>query len=256
MVKDVKDGPISIVTREETPEAFPTPEADSMLVGDDSFLSPPRRTLLHRVSYPPRVSLNGLLISLLCLLLVVMMGFVPVHLPSPLNIGHSVSSYDQLQLMRYTFQLPVALLVAAMMGPFMGTGIVFLFVALGLGFFPLFANGGGWQYVTQPGFGYLLGTLFAASILGRNFHKVFQKHDRVSRSLKLISQSLLAVLLVHGVGLLYLVGLTLTGQLPWPELTGWALRLTVETAPYDCLSTFVFLCLVRQFRLALWLVLY
>ncbi|WP_303673520.1 biotin transporter BioY [Vampirovibrio chlorellavorus] len=256
MGKDVKDGPIAIVNREASSEAFPEPEAESLWPADGSFLSPPRRTLLHRVSYPPRISLNGLLISLLCLLVVVMMGFIPVNLPSPLNIGHSVSSYDQLQLMRYTFQVPVALLVAAMMGPFMGTGIVFLFVALGLSFFPLFANGGGWQYVTQPGFGYLLGTLFAASILGRNFHKVFQKHDQVSRSLKLISQSLLAVLLVHGVGVLYLVGLALSGQLPWPELTGWALRLTVETAPYDCLSTFVFLCLVRQFRLALWLVLY
>lgn len=252
----VKDAPISIVGRNLGADVLSESEAEAVFATEDAFLGPPRRTLLHRVSYPPRVSLNGLLISLLCLLLVVMMGFIPVQLPSPLNIGHSVSSYEQLQLMRYSFQLPVALFLAAMMGPFMGTGIVLLFVVLGLGFFPLFANGGGWQYVTQPGFGYLLGTLFAASILGRNFHKVFQKHGQVSRSLKLISQALLAVSLLHGVGALYLVGLALTGQLPWSELNGWALRLTLETAPYDCLSTFVFLCLVRQFRLALWLVLY
>lgn len=244
-----RDGVISIAGLQSENPTPPLREEEDLDIT-------PKRSLMHRLSYPPRISLNGLLISLLCTLLLVMIGFVPVALPTPLNIGTQVQEYSQLQLMRYTFQIPLALLIAAFLGPFMGTGAVLLFLALGLGFFPLFANGGGWHYVTEPGFGYLLGTLVAASMLGKSFHKVFQKQGHVSRSLKMLAKSFIVVLVLHVVGVLYLLGLGLTGQLPWPELAGWALRLTVETAPYDFIATFVFLCLVRQFRLALCLVLY
>jgi biotin transport system substrate-specific component len=252
------DGIISIARLDaENAEMETSPSGPTAMdVQGGLDLSFPRRSWLHRVSYPPRISLNGLLISLLCLLLLVMIGFVPVSLPSPLNIGRTVADYSQLTLMRYTFQLPLALFMAALLGPFMGTGVVFLFLLLGLAVFPVFANGGGWHYLSEPGFGYLLGTLFSASILGKTFHKTFQKRDQVSRSLKLLARSLVAVILLHGVGLFYLLVLSFTGQLPWAELPGRALRLTVETAPYDFIATFVFLALVRQFRLALWLVLY
>jgi biotin transport system substrate-specific component len=243
-----QDGVISMTGLEA--EAIP---ANDREVGLDLT---PKRSLLHRVSYPPRISLNGLLISLLCTLLLVMIGFVPVNLPSPLNIGTTVQDASQLQLMRYTFQLPLALFMAAFLGPFMGTGIMLLFLGMGLAFFPLFANGGGWHYVVEPGFGYLLGAFIAASMLGKAFHKAFQKQGSVSRSLKILTKAFAAVVLLHGVGLLYLLGLSLTGQLPLAELPGWILRLTVETAPYDFISTFVFLCLVRQLRVALSLVLY
>lgn len=221
----------------------------------------PQRSLLHKVSYPPRMSLNGLLISLLCLLLLVMMGFIPVPLPSPLNLGAYIATghwppVEQTQWMQYNFQIPLALLIAALLGPFMGTGAVLLFLVIGMGFFPVFANGGGWHYITEPGFGYLPGTLFAASLLGKTFHKTFQKQNNISRSVKLLAKALAAVFQIHALGVLYLTALSLTGQVPWGDWPGWVLRLTVETAPYDFIATFVFLCLVRQFRLALWLVLY
>lgn len=253
-----KDRSIGIVEGESPSEVDHAASAglETFFPAESSFLTTSRKTLLQRVSYPPRLSLNGLLIALLCLLLVVLIGFVPVNLPSPLNLGKTIHSPEDLRLMQYSFQLPVSLLCAALMGPFMGVGLVLLFVVLGLTCFPLFANGGGWQYLSQPGFGYWLGAILGASILGRNFHKVFQKHGAFSRSFKLLSQALWVVLLVHGTGLLYLAGLVLVGQIPWGEWPGWALRLSLEPLPYDALATFVFLCLVRQFRLALWLVLY
>lgn len=251
------DGVISIARLEdEAPETEASELDRAELDREVGWPLSPKRSLLQRVAYPPRLSLNGMLIGLLCVLLVVMIGFVPVSLPSPLNIGRQVSDYSQLELMRYTFQLPLALFMAAFLGPFMGTGVVLIFLVMGLAFFPVFANGGGWAYLAEPGFGYLLGSLFAASMLGNTFHKAFQKHDKISRSLKLLGRSLAGVAILHGIGLLYLLALSLAGQLPWAELPGRALRLSIETAPYDFIATFVFLCLVRQVRLALWLVLY
>ncbi|WP_373531867.1 biotin transporter BioY [Vampirovibrio sp.] len=257
---DMKDDgvtPIALVDADNaTPPEVSPPEQQAAADFDGGLDLFPKRTWLHRASYPPRLSINGLLIGLLCLLLLVVIGFVPVSLPSPLNIGRTVSSYSQLTPMQYTFQIPLALFMAAFLGPFMGTGVILLFLVLGLFFFPVFANGGGWHYLSEPGFGYLLGTFFAASILSKTFHKAFQKRDKMSRSLKLLATALAGVALLHGIGLIYLVALSVTGQLSWAELPGRALRLSIETAPYDFVVTFVFLCLVRQFRLALWLVLY
>jgi biotin transport system substrate-specific component len=205
------------------------------------------------------LSLNGLLISLLSTILIIFLGYILVTVPSLLELPHLIQTGGippNPAMIRYSFQIPVALMIGAFLGPFMGTTAVLLFLVIGLFCYPVFANGGGVQYLTEPGFGYLLGTLFAAFLLGRDFHKVFQKSNKPSRSLNLMAMTVVTVLLVHLVGVLYLGGLAVAGKVPFPELLGWILRLTVETAPYDLLATFVFLCLVRQLRLGLWLVLY
>jgi biotin transport system substrate-specific component len=219
---------------------------------DSDFELASQRPLFQKVSYPPRISLNGLLISLLATIFLVITGFVMVQLPSPLGWFTPPPK----PMMGYTFQLPAALFLATLLGPFMGPMIIGLFLAIGLMVFPIFANGGGLQYLTQPGFGYLLGVLLMAYPLSKRFHKAFQKQDNASRSLKILVQALAAVLMVHLVGIVYLVGLTLAHQIPFGELGGWILRLSVETAPYDFLATMTLLCLVRQVRLALWLALY
>jgi biotin transport system substrate-specific component len=211
-----------------------------------------QRPIFQKVSYPPRISLNGLLISLLATLLLVMMGFVIIQLPSPLGL----TMPDPRPQMSYSFQIPVALFVATLLGPFMGPAAIILFLALGLFLFPVFANGGGMPYLLQPGFGYLLGTLLMAYPLSKRFHKAFQKQDNASRSLKILGQALAAVLLIHLTGMVYLLGLSIAHQVPFGDLGGWILRLSVETMPYDLLATAIMLCLVRQVRLALWLVLY
>jgi biotin transport system substrate-specific component len=211
-----------------------------------------QRPIFQKVSYPPRISLNGLLISLMATILLVTTGFMMVQLPSPLGWFAPPPK----PLMSYTFQLPTALFLATLLGPFMGPMVIALFLVVGLVAFPIFANGGGLQYLTQPGFGYLLGVLMMAYPLSKRFHKAFQKQDNASRSLKILGQALAAVLMVHVVGIAYLVGLTLAHQIPFGELGGWILRLSVESAPYDIVATVTLLCLVRQVRLALWLALY
>jgi biotin transport system substrate-specific component len=223
---------------------------------DETLDGAPPKPIFHKVSYPPRLSLNGLLISALCTMLLVLMGFVLVPLPSPLNLGSLGVESAPLAMMQYDFRLPMALMAAALLGPYMGTLAILLFLGIGLFAYPVFAHGGGLGYIVQPGFGYLIGMLVAGYLLGNCFHKAFQKQDKASRSLKIMTLALFAVLTVHLLGALYMVGLSLAGQVAWPELPGILLRLSAETAPYDLLATAVFLCMVRQIRLSLWLVLY
>lgn len=219
---------------------------------DSDFELTRQRPIFQKVAYPPRISLNGLLLILLGTLVLIATGFIIVQIPSPL----SMFSGPFKPMMSYTFQLPVALFLATLLGPFMGSAIILLFLGVGLLAFPVFANGGGIQYLAQPGFGYLLGMLIMAYPLSKRFHKAFQKQDNASRSLKILGQALAAVLMVHLIGIVYLIGLTIAQQIPLGDLGGWILRLSVESAPYDFIATAVLLCLVRQVRLALWLVLY
>lgn len=215
---------------------------------DDHFAPKP---VWQRAIYPPRISLNGMLVGCLFAIAIVLSGFMVISLPSPLN------GWSQLpKNITYTAQLPLMLMVAAVLGPFMGPATLLIFLIAGLAMFPLFANGGGWSYVFEPGFGYLLGALFAGFWLSRTFHKPLQKNDGRSRSLKLLKKTLVATMVMHITGLLALVSLSILGRLAWGELGGWMFYLSIEKIPYDLLATLILLCLVRQIRLALWLVLY
>ena len=219
---------------------------------DAEFDLTSQRPIFHKVSYPPRISLNGLLVGLLSTISLVVSGFVLVQVPSPLSwFGPAPQA-----MMPYSLQLPLGLFLATLLGPFMGPAVVILFLTVGLFFFPVFANGGGLHYVFQPGFGYLLAIFLMAWPLSKRFHKAFQRPGQASRSLKIIVQALAAVFMVHLLGIAYLIVLTMTHQLSMHDLFGCVLRLSLEPLPYDFLATTLLLCLVRQVRLALWLVLY
>jgi len=68
----------------------------------------------------------------------------------------------------YAFSLQVGgvLLTACLGGPWAGLYAQMGYVALGLSGIPIFSYGGGWDYVQQPAFGYLLGFMPGAWVCG------------------------------------------------------------------------------------------
>jgi hypothetical protein len=102
----------------------------------------------------------------------------------------------------------------------------------------------------------LASTLFVGFWLARTFHKALQKTDGGSCSLKLLQKAIVATFFVHFVGSAYILGLTIAGILPWHELGGWLFHLSLQKAPWDLVAIIALLSLVRQIRLALWLILY
>ena len=66
-----------------------------------------------------------------------------------------------------TFQTVVAVLAGLMLGPWWGAASVAVYVILGLLGLPVFANGGGgYAYVVQLTFGYIIGFIAAALVAG------------------------------------------------------------------------------------------
>lgn len=215
-----------------------------------------RQSLFQKISFAPRITPNSLMLSLLGGMTLVMLGFLPVYPPNPLHIDPHLPISAQPEQISYTVQLPFALFLAVLLGPFMGAGAMLLFLLTGLCFLPVFANGGGWDYLLEPGFGYLAGTLIAAWMVGKGYYQAFQRRERESRSLKILAKAVIAVLIIHGAGVVYMLGLTLLGRLALGDLPGWFFRLSVETLPYDLLATIALFGLVRLVRLTLWPVLY
>lgn len=65
-----------------------------------------------------------------------------------------------------TLQVFFMLLAGMLLGPYYGALSQILYILLGLLGVPVFAGGGGFSYVLEPGFGFLLGGVFAAFAAG------------------------------------------------------------------------------------------
>lgn len=81
-------------------------------------------------------------------------AFIKIDIPLPAYTMH------------FTLQWFFVLMSALMLGARLGGMSVFVYLALGLVGVPVFAAGGGPQYVFRAGFGFLLGFLLAALIMG------------------------------------------------------------------------------------------
>jgi len=66
----------------------------------------------------------------------------------------------------FTLQVPVVLLAGVALGPWLGAASQMAYIAVGLFGLPIFATGGGPGYVLTPTFGFLVGFVAAAPIVG------------------------------------------------------------------------------------------
>lgn len=66
----------------------------------------------------------------------------------------------------FTLQFLFVILAGMLLGSKLGAASVAVYVAVGLAGFPVFAAGGGIQYIFRPSFGYLLGFIAAAFVTG------------------------------------------------------------------------------------------
>jgi biotin transporter BioY len=139
----------------------------------------------------------------------------------------------------YVPQVPASIFIGYTLGWPLAVVTSFLFLLFGL-FAPClkiypFATGGGLDYFLQPGFGYMLGMIFASGLIG------FLTRGARS-SLRQIVALLVGLFIVHLVGLSYLVGVRSFFVLfedpnNSPVWTRWlfeqARNLTWYTLPYD-----------------------
>lgn len=225
--------------------------------------------LMKQISHSPRMGINALCVMILCIIGLIITGLTSLPFNNPvlwllngLFPNLPASSTQMLpETILYHPQLAFGIFCGALLGPDLGGLAVLGYLLIGLLFQPVFANGGGLAYFSQPGMGYLLGMLVSAYGAGKRFNRFFSWHNPAMKKPRGNSFHLLliacgAIITVHLLGGLYLLGLALFSVISWQAIVPWFTHLTLEPFLYDLLLTLLLTMLVRWIRLILWIGLY
>lgn len=205
----------------------------------------------------PKLSLGVLVVTAICSFLIVMATFTqfqfgyillpekiftsPFHFFSEGNLGSQF-----VQNFNYIPQVPVVLFIGALLGYRFGLLAILAYIIIGLLGVPVFGLGGGIKYIFQPSFGYIIGYLIGAFFVAKNLEN--------NRSLlAIVLSSSIGVLLIHGLGILYLVVISIFQHQPLSLILGWIWILTGIQLIYDLIISVFAVALARPVRGLLWI---
>ena len=127
------------------------------------------------------ITYTGLFVAL-----IVVGAFIKIDIPLPLYTMH------------FTLQWLFVLFAGFLLGKKLGTMSVVAYIALGLLGVPVFAAGGGIGYVLRPGFGFLLGFVLAAYLIGALTEKL-----HATRVRQFMIPATIGLFAYYGVGAVY-----------------------------------------------------
>lgn len=231
-------------------------------------VSPQAQWRARDIARPPRLGLNSGLLMVGMAAIMILLGFLPLYLPPLMSwLAYAMSNSPTVPVpepIAYNVQLPWILLVGAVLGPWLGLGAWGVFGLVGLFLLPTFAGGGGVGYLAQPSAGYLLGMgvgTFVAGYLNDRLRLLglsttTPEEAFSTRLLYAMPLALISVLVVHGMGSIFLIPLTLFTPLTASEALQWWFSLSWTPLPYDVLVSWLLLSQARNLRAALWMFIY
>lgn len=167
------------------------------------------------------------------------LSYIDANFKNPAVIAHFTKHY------RYIPQIPMIMFIIALLGRKFSIVSVLIYIIVGLCLAPVFALGGGLDYVFQYGFGYIVGYIpaafFAGSILssGLTYRNMAQS-------------TLVGVLTIHIVGVLYMLFIA-TLQRETPALImGWIVAQSGTKILYDLLFGFIAMVIAKFTKKVLW----
>lgn len=193
-------------------------------------------------------SLGTLTVACLCLLLLIVATFTQLNLVH-YRIINDINSGLTIGLKKYLYipQIPLVLFIGAILGARFGILVIILYLIIGFFIWPVFALGGGLEYIQSYFFGYILGYFFAIVFASRVLF-----YDKFSYR-SIAYASLIGVLSIHFCGILY-TGILGLFHLVSFSFIGEALSsLSGEKIIYDIIFSFICLSCAVPVKSFLWL---
>lgn len=168
------------------------------------------------------------------------MSYIGANFKDPAVAAHFIKHY------RYIPQVPVIMFIAALLGRRYGIASVSIYILVGLFFAPVFALGGGLDYVFQYGFGYIIAYIpavfFAGSILksGLTYRNMAQA-------------TLVGVITIHLVGILYMMFMATLQRESFTSILGWISLQSGAKIFYDLFFGFLAMIAARFTKKVLWI---
>lgn len=147
----------------------------------------------------------------------------------------------------YIPQVPVLLFSVALLGAACTMTSAFFYIVLGLTLIPIFGLGGGFNYVLQPSFGYILAFIPASLIAGG----IMYRNHSVKNMLK---ATITAVLLIHILGFFYMFLVLLLKHENFSYITDWLFFESFTRAVFDIIFGFLAMLLAKFFRKFIWII--
>lgn len=202
---------------------------------------------------PKKITLTVLLTMIWCLIALTLSSMAVLWLPPIETFWQGAWT----QPIAYTLQIPVVITLAAFLGRKLGLMTIASYIILGLLGLPVFSNGGGWQYINAPVFGYIVGYLLVPHLVQKESQKAYNSAGWLrGRSLYLLLSGTLAVCLIHLTGCTVLLMHAVGNSIQWHELPLYWGRYSLEPMAYDFIFTLIGLGLVRCLRAACYFALY
>lgn len=197
-----------------------------------------------------RFSLGSLLLVLSCTFLIILATFVQFDIshfiiPKGFFNGEDLVLNDFIHTCKFIPQIPIVMFVGAFLGRKYGIMSVLLYIILGLVAIPVFALGGGFKYIFEYGFGYILGYIpaifFAGSILKSGFSNK-----------NILKAVFVGILTVHIIGVLYMLFIAGLKHEGAAFMSSWICAQSGAKIIYDMIFSFALLFIARYAKIILW----
>lgn len=196
------------------------------------------------------IGFGSLMLMFFCSFLIVIATFLQLevtHLYIPLKFwsGQTTNINDFIFSIKYIPQIPVIMFIIGLLGRRLGGISILLYILAGLFFVPVFALGGGWKYLFEYSFGYILAYLPTALIVGTILKKDYS-YKNVAKAV------FLGVLLIHLCGIFYMMVLAYFKHAGWNFVGAWITAQSGIKIIYDFVFSYFAILIAKYARIILW----
>lgn len=184
-----------------------------------------------------------------CTLLIIASTFINLNLkhyiiPRGLFLGKTLNYEDYIYSVYFIPQIPIVMFISSFLGKRMGLSSVVFYILMGLFCAPIFALGGGPRYFLEYGFGYIIAYIPAVVIAGNLFEQKYSFKN-------MIKASMYGVLLIHLIGVLYMVFIAILKGMGIGFIAGWIAAQSGLKVLYDLVASFVLILIGKYLHSAL-----
>jgi biotin transporter BioY len=194
-----------------------------------------------------KITMGTLVVTAWCVFLIIIATFTQLDFDHYiLTIPPKDGVFWHLKHCSYIPQVPVIFFIAALIGKRFGIAAVTLYILLGLTAFPVFALGGGINYLFQYNFGYILAFIPAVFIVA------FMLKDKFNYA-TIAKADILGVLIIHLIGIFYLILMAVIHQDTFSNVASWIIMQTGSKMLYDLIFGYFAILISKPIKQLLWI---
>ena len=198
-----------------------------------------------------KFSFSSLVLIIFCSFLLVISTFIKLNIihfsiPSEMFSGRELKIQDYVHTFNLIPQVPAVMFIAGLLGRKFGLASVLIYILTGLFILPVFALGGGWRYLGEYGFGYILAYIPAVYLTGTILKSGFT-YKNIGKAV------FVGIFTIHIIGILYMLAVAGIRHEGLMFTTGWILAQSGVKIIYDFILSYLSVLVAKYARLVLWL---